>query len=70
MGKKNKKSHDKNLQNVLEDLEVNPVSSFYAQQLQQDKNDRRHQGAGLEILVPWFGLHRLPRGGKECASGR
>lgn len=34
---------DKNLSNVVEALEVNPVNSHHAQQLQQDKNDRRHQ---------------------------
>lgn len=42
------KSHgtaDKNLQNVVEALEHTPVNSHHAQQLQQDKNDRRHQDA-------------------------
>lgn len=34
---------DKNLSNVVEDLDRNPVNSHQAQQLQQDKNDRRHQ---------------------------
>ncbi len=36
---------DKNLSNVAEELEQNPVNSHQAQQLQQDKNDRRHQDA-------------------------
>ncbi|MBB6733999.1 hypothetical protein [Cohnella zeiphila] len=36
---------DKNLSNVAEDLERNPVNSHQAQQLQQDTNDRRHQDA-------------------------
>ncbi|WCK54704.1 hypothetical protein PP175_01295 [Aneurinibacillus sp. Ricciae_BoGa-3] len=45
MGKKNKVSHDKNLQNVIEDLEVMPVSGLYAREIQQDRNDRRHQDA-------------------------
>ena len=34
---------DKNLLNTLKELEVEPVNSHHAQQLQQDKNDRRHQ---------------------------
>lgn len=34
---------DKNLSNVVEDLDKNPVNSHHAQQLQQDTNDRRHQ---------------------------
>ncbi|WP_127534505.1 hypothetical protein [Paenibacillus kobensis] len=34
---------DKNLSNVVEDLDVEPVNSHHAQQLQQDVNDRRHQ---------------------------
>ena len=34
---------DKNLSNVVEALENEPVNSHHAQQLQQDKNDRRHQ---------------------------
>jgi hypothetical protein len=34
---------DKNLSNVAEDLDRNPVNSHHAQQLQQDVNDRRHQ---------------------------
>jgi len=36
---------DKNLSNVAEDLAQNPVNSHEAQQLQQQKNDRRHQDA-------------------------
>lgn len=34
---------DKNLSNVAEDLDKNPVNSHQAQQVQQDTNDRRHQ---------------------------
>ncbi|WP_168121324.1 hypothetical protein [Paenibacillus sp. HB172176] len=34
---------DKNLSNVAESLENEPVNSHQAQQLQQDKNDRRHK---------------------------
>lgn len=40
---KAKGSADKNLSNVVEDLEQNPVNAHHAQQLQQDANDRRHQ---------------------------
>ncbi|MFD0672550.1 hypothetical protein [Cohnella sp. GCM10027633] len=36
---------DKNLSNVAEQLENDPVNAHHAQQLQQDKNDRRHQAA-------------------------
>lgn len=36
---------DKNLSNVVEDLNETPVNSHQAQQIQQDKNDRRHQDA-------------------------
>ena len=36
---------DKNLRNVVEQLEQTPANSHQAQQLQQDKNDRRHQDA-------------------------
>ncbi|PRX60231.1 hypothetical protein B0G52_12986 [Cohnella sp. SGD-V74] len=36
---------DKNLRNVVKDLENNPVNSHQAQQNQQKKNDRRHQDA-------------------------
>lgn len=39
------KGVDKNLQNVIEDLETMPVNAHNAQQLQQDTNDRRHQDA-------------------------
>ncbi|SFT27457.1 hypothetical protein [Paenibacillus sp. BC26] len=40
---KAKGTADKNLSNVVEDLDQNPVNSHHAQQLQQDTNDRRHQ---------------------------
>lgn len=40
---KAKGTDDKNLANVVEALDVSPVNSHQAQQLQQDKNDRRHQ---------------------------
>ncbi|MFD0590525.1 hypothetical protein ACFQZE_21280 [Paenibacillus sp. GCM10027627] len=40
---KAKGTADKNLSNVVEALETEPVNSHQAQQLQQDKNDRRHQ---------------------------
>lgn len=36
---------DKNLSNVVEQLEQEPVNAHHAQQLQQQKNDRRHQAA-------------------------
>jgi hypothetical protein len=36
---------DKNLRNVSADLETAPVNSHHAQQIQQDRNDRRHQDA-------------------------
>ncbi|MET1175988.1 hypothetical protein [Paenibacillus amylolyticus] len=36
---------DKNLQNVVDDLEQPAVNSHHAQQIQQDINDRRHQDA-------------------------
>lgn len=36
---------DKNLQGIAEDLARQTVNSHQAQQLQQDKNDRRHQDA-------------------------
>lgn len=39
------KATDKNLQNVVKDLELSPVNSHHAQQLQQDTNDRRHKDA-------------------------
>ncbi|MNO51671.1 hypothetical protein D3C76_420700 [compost metagenome] len=34
---------DKNLQNVVGDLEQSPVNSHHAQQLQQKVNDRRQE---------------------------
>jgi hypothetical protein len=34
---------DKNLSNVVEDLQESPVNSHQAQQNQQQTNDRRHQ---------------------------
>ncbi len=34
---------DKNLKNVVKDLDEAPVNSHHAQQLQQDVNDRRHE---------------------------
>jgi len=42
---RNKGKADKNLSNVVEALDIQPVNSHHAQQLQQDKNDRRHQDA-------------------------
>ena len=36
---------DKNLSNVVKELENSPVNSHQAQQNQQKKNDRRHQDA-------------------------
>lgn len=39
------KSRDKNLQNVVKDLEVEAVNAHHAQQLQQKTNDRRHKDA-------------------------
>ncbi|UJF33298.1 hypothetical protein [Paenibacillus hexagrammi] len=39
------KSRDKNLQNVVKDLEQRPVNSHHAQQVQQQTNDHRHQDA-------------------------
>lgn len=36
-------AEDKNLQNVVEDLQQSPVNSQQAQQIQQDTNDRRHK---------------------------
>ncbi|MEW9702371.1 hypothetical protein [Paenibacillus sp. SI8] len=40
------KSRDKNLQNVVKDLDDQTVvNSHQAQQVQQDTNDRRHQDA-------------------------
>ncbi|MBB3113781.1 hypothetical protein FHS18_005894 [Paenibacillus phyllosphaerae] len=42
---KAKGTADKNLSNVVAELEHNPVNSHQAQQLNQDQNDRRHQDA-------------------------
>lgn len=36
---------DKNLSNVVEELNETPVNSHHAQQIQQDENDRRHEDA-------------------------
>ncbi|MFC4778907.1 hypothetical protein ACFO9Q_19100 [Paenibacillus sp. GCM10023252] len=36
---------DKNLSNVVDDLNQVDAGSHHAQQLQQDTNDRRHQDA-------------------------
>jgi hypothetical protein len=36
---------DKNLSNVTEQLAHTMVNAFHAQQLQQKKNDRRHEAA-------------------------
>ena len=33
---------DKNLMNVVDDLEQTPVNAHQSQQLQQNTNDRRH----------------------------
>jgi hypothetical protein len=41
----NSRDKDKNLRNVIEDLETAPANSHHAQQIQQDRNDRRHQDA-------------------------
>lgn len=40
---KAKNGLDKNLSNIVDDLEQRPVNSHQAQQVQQDRNDRRHQ---------------------------
>jgi hypothetical protein len=40
-----KKSRDKNLQNVDGDLQHKAANSQQAQQIQQAKNDRRHEDA-------------------------
>ncbi|WP_178075843.1 hypothetical protein [Paenibacillus oralis] len=42
---KGKAGVDKNLTNVVSDLERDPVNSHEAQQMQQAVNDRRHQDA-------------------------
>ncbi|MBP1992497.1 hypothetical protein [Paenibacillus eucommiae] len=39
------KSRDKNLQNVVKDLDKTAVNSHQAQQVQQQTNDRRHKDA-------------------------
>ncbi|MCD1260921.1 hypothetical protein B5M42_019135 [Paenibacillus athensensis] len=39
------KNGDKNLQNVVKDLEQTVITSQQAQQVQQQTNDRRHQDA-------------------------
>lgn len=39
------KGTDKNLMNVIKDLDEDAVNSHHAQQLQQKHNDRRHQDA-------------------------
>lgn len=39
------KSRDKNLQNVVKDLDKAIVNSHQAQQVQQQTNDHRHQDA-------------------------
>ncbi|WP_168929000.1 hypothetical protein [Paenibacillus dokdonensis] len=36
---------DKNLSNVIDELNEAPVNSHHAQQIQQDENDRRHEDA-------------------------
>lgn len=35
-------AQDKNLENIVQDLEHAPVNSLEAQQMQQKANDRRH----------------------------
>ncbi|MCM3750346.1 hypothetical protein M3223_23865 [Paenibacillus pasadenensis] len=40
---KNKSAVDKNLQNVVDDLEQEPVNAHHANQLQRQTEDRRHQ---------------------------
>lgn len=42
---KAKNGVDKNLSNVVEDLDQTRVNSHHSQQIQQDTNDRRHQDA-------------------------
>lgn len=42
---KAKSGVDKNLQNVVGDLDQTGVNSHHANQIQQDSNDRRHQDA-------------------------
>lgn len=36
---------DKNLSNVVEQLEERPVNAHHAQQIQQQRNDHRHQAS-------------------------
>ncbi|MGG3455824.1 hypothetical protein [Paenibacillus rhizolycopersici] len=40
---RSKSGIDKNLTNVVEDLERTPVNAHQAQQMQQKVNDRRHR---------------------------
>jgi hypothetical protein len=54
----NKSDVDKNLQNVVKDLDEPTVNSHQAQQKQQQTNDRRHQDAlnhdepfGISVLT-------------------
>lgn len=42
---KAKNGLDKNLSNVTEALAVDPVNAHHAQQITQDKSDRRYQDA-------------------------
>lgn len=42
---KNKSNVDKNLQNVVKDLDKQRITSQQAQQVQQQTNDHRHQDA-------------------------
>lgn len=42
---KNKSNVDKNLQNVVKDLDHTAVNGHHAQQIQQQTNDHRHQDA-------------------------
>lgn len=39
---RSKSGIDKNLTNVVEDLDLTPVNAHHAQQMQQKVNDRRH----------------------------
>jgi hypothetical protein len=45
MGNRGNKNVDKNLRNVVKDLDQIKVNSYHAKQIQQDTNDRRHQDA-------------------------
>lgn len=40
---RSKSGNDKNLTNVVEDLDRTPVNAHQAQQMQQKVNDRRHR---------------------------